>query len=96
LNLRHAGNSAAEPVVSGGAVKAIARHGMTQIKIGAPETRYLIALQIFTADAAWIILGATLGRGARRLGRPDLVTRAGGVTLVVVTGLIWLQSFLMA
>jgi len=56
----------------------------------------VIALQILTAGAAWITLGATLGRGARRLGHPDLVTRAGAVTLVAVTGLIWLQSFLTA
>ncbi|MBB4364205.1 threonine/homoserine/homoserine lactone efflux protein [Bradyrhizobium sp. CIR18] len=53
-----------------------------------------IALQIVTAGAAWITLGATLGRGARRLGHPDLVTRTGAITLVTVTGLIWLQSFL--
>ncbi|MCK1716522.1 hypothetical protein [Bradyrhizobium sp. 141] len=56
----------------------------------------VIALQILTAGAAWITLGATLGRGARRLGHPDLVTRVGAVTLVAVTGLIWLQSFLTA
>ncbi|MGY8634245.1 LysE family transporter [Bradyrhizobium sp. 14AA] len=56
----------------------------------------VIALQIVTAGAAWVTLGATLGRGARRLGRPHLVTRTGAVTLVAVTGLIWLQSFLSA
>lgn len=56
----------------------------------------VIALQILTAGAAWITLGATLGRSARRLGHPDLVTRVGAVTLVAVTGLIWLQSFLTA
>ncbi|WIW45340.1 hypothetical protein ML401_28395 [Bradyrhizobium sp. 62B] len=56
----------------------------------------VIAFQILTAGAAWIILGATLGRGARRLGHPDLVTRAGAVTLVAVTGLVWLQAFLTA
>ncbi|WP_283811087.1 hypothetical protein [Bradyrhizobium genosp. SA-3] len=36
--------------------------------------------------------GATLGRGGRRLGHPDLVTRAGAVTLVAATGLIRIQS----
>ena len=56
----------------------------------------VIALQIVTAGAAWVTLGATLGRGARRLGHPDLITRTGAVTLVAVTGLIWLQSFLSA
>lgn len=56
----------------------------------------VIALQILTAGAAWISLGATLGRGARRLGHPDLVMRAGAVTLVAVTGLVWLHSFLSA
>ncbi|MBR0839881.1 LysE family transporter [Bradyrhizobium liaoningense] len=52
----------------------------------------VIALQIVAAGAAWVTLGATLGRGARRLGHPDLVTRTGAVTLVAVTGLIWIQS----
>jgi len=56
----------------------------------------VIALQILTAGAAWITLGATLGRGARRLGHPEIVTRIGAVTLVAVTGLIWIQSFLSA
>lgn len=56
----------------------------------------LIALQIVTAGAAWVTFGATLGRGARRLGHPDLVTRIGAITLVAVTGLIWIQSFLSA
>jgi threonine/homoserine/homoserine lactone efflux protein len=56
----------------------------------------VIALQIVTAGAAWVTLGATLGRGARQLGHPDLVTRTGAVTLVAVTGMIWLQSFLSA
>lgn len=53
----------------------------------------VIALQIVMAGAAWVTLGATLGRGAHRLGHPDLITRTGAVTLVAVTGLIWLQSF---
>ncbi|BAL74598.1 LysE family translocator [Bradyrhizobium cosmicum] len=56
----------------------------------------VIALQILTAGAAWLALGATLGRGARRLGHPEIVTRIGAVTLVAVTGLIWIQSFLSA
>ncbi|WP_063690090.1 LysE family translocator [Bradyrhizobium stylosanthis] len=56
----------------------------------------VIALLIVTAGASWVTLGAALGRGARRLGRPDLITRAGAVTLVAVTGLIWLQSLLGA
>jgi hypothetical protein len=40
--------------------------------------------------------GGTLTLGVRpgvSLGRPDPVTRAGAVTPVAVTGLIWLQSF---
>jgi threonine/homoserine/homoserine lactone efflux protein len=56
----------------------------------------VIALQILTAGAAWITLGATLGRGARRLGHSEIVTRIGAITLVAVTGLIWIQSFLSA
>lgn len=55
-----------------------------------------IALQIVVAGAGWVTLGATLGRGARRLGHPDLITRTGAVTLVAVTGLIWLQAILSA
>ncbi|MBR0786396.1 LysE family translocator [Bradyrhizobium iriomotense] len=56
----------------------------------------VIALLIVMAGAAWVTLGATLGRAARRRGRPELITRTGAVTLVAVTGLIWLQSFLSA
>ncbi|WP_245003965.1 hypothetical protein [Bradyrhizobium liaoningense] len=56
----------------------------------------VIALLIVMAGTAWVMLGATLGRGARRLGRPELISRTGAVTLVAVTGLIWLQSFLSA
>lgn len=56
----------------------------------------VIALLIVTAGALWVTLGATLGNGARRRGRPELITRTGAVTLVAVTGLIWLQSFLSA
>jgi len=54
----------------------------------------VIALLI--AGARWVTQGAALGRGARRLGRRDVDRRAGAVTLVAVTGLIWLQSFLSA
>jgi threonine/homoserine/homoserine lactone efflux protein len=56
----------------------------------------MIALQIVAAGAAWIAFGATLGRGVRRLGHPEIITRTGAVTLVAVTGLIWLQSLLSA
>lgn len=56
----------------------------------------VIAILIVTAGIAWVTFGATLGRGARRLGHPDLITRTGAVTLVAVTGLIWVQSFLGA
>jgi threonine/homoserine/homoserine lactone efflux protein len=56
----------------------------------------VIALLIVTAGVAWVTFGATLGRGARRLGHPDLITRTGAVTLVAVTGLIWVQSLLGA
>jgi threonine/homoserine/homoserine lactone efflux protein len=56
----------------------------------------VIALQILTAGAAWLALGATLGRGVRRLGHPDLVNRAGAIALVTVAGLIWLPSLATA
>lgn len=52
----------------------------------------VLALQIVTAGAAWVALGAMLGRGVRRLGHPDLVTRAGAIALVGVASLIWLPS----
>jgi threonine/homoserine/homoserine lactone efflux protein len=52
----------------------------------------VIAALIVAAGAGWIMLGATLGRGARRFGHPRLVTRTGAAALVAVTGLIWLQS----
>jgi threonine/homoserine/homoserine lactone efflux protein len=52
----------------------------------------LLALQIVTAGAAWIAFGATLGRGLRGLGRPDLVNRLGATALVAVAGVIWLPS----
>ena len=50
----------------------------------------LLALQIVTAGAAWIALGATFGRGVRGLGRPDLITRIGASALVAVAAVIWL------
>ncbi|MBR0955380.1 hypothetical protein [Bradyrhizobium canariense] len=43
-----------------------------------------------------VILSAMLSLGVSLRvspGRPDPVTRAGAVTPVAVTGLIWLQSF---
>ncbi len=52
----------------------------------------VIAALIVSAGAGWIMLGATLGRGVRRLGHPRLITRTGAAALVAVTGLIWLQS----
>lgn len=56
----------------------------------------VIAIQIVAAGAGWVTLGATLGRGVRRIGHPDLVTRTGAVALVAATGLIWLPSLLSA
>lgn len=52
----------------------------------------VLAGQIVTAGAAWLALGATLGRGARRLGHPDLINRLGAIALVAVAGLIWVHS----
>ena len=52
----------------------------------------VLAGQIVTAGAAWLALGATLGRGVRRLGHPDLITRLGGIALVAVAGLVWLHA----
>jgi threonine/homoserine/homoserine lactone efflux protein len=56
----------------------------------------VIAIQIVAAGAGWVTLGATLGRGVRRIGHPDLVTRTGAVALIAATGLIWLPSLLSA
>lgn len=50
----------------------------------------LLALQIVTAGAAWIALGATFGRGVRSLGHPDLINRIGASALVAVAAVIWL------
>ncbi|MGJ4942407.1 LysE family translocator [Bradyrhizobium sp. HKCCYLS1011] len=52
----------------------------------------MLALQIVTAGAAWLVLGATLGHGVRRLGRPEFVTRGGAIALVGVASLIWLPA----
>jgi threonine/homoserine/homoserine lactone efflux protein len=52
----------------------------------------VLAGQIVTAGAAWLALGATLGRGVRRLGHPDLINRLGAFALVAVAGLIWLHA----
>ena len=51
----------------------------------------VISLQIVTAGAAWLIFGATLGRGIR-LTHPELVNRIGALALVAISALIWLQS----
>jgi threonine/homoserine/homoserine lactone efflux protein len=53
----------------------------------------VLALQIVTAGAAWLAVGAVLGRGARRSAHPHLVNRVGAFALVTVSGLIWVQSF---
>ncbi len=50
-----------------------------------------IALQVVTAGAAWLAIGATLGRSARGLGYPDLVNRVAPLALVAVTASIWVQ-----
>jgi hypothetical protein len=47
----------------------------------------------FSPRRQWIILGATLGSSARRLGRRDLIASTSAVALAAVTDLIWLQSF---
>jgi threonine/homoserine/homoserine lactone efflux protein len=53
----------------------------------------VLALQIVTAGAAWLAVGAVLGRGARRSAHPHLFNRVGAFALVTVSGLIWVQSF---
>lgn len=56
----------------------------------------LLSGQIVTAGAAWLALGAMLGRGMRRSGRPDLVTRGGAIALLAVASLIWLPALVSA
>lgn len=50
-----------------------------------------IAFQIVTAGAAWLAIGAALGRSARGLGYPDFINRGAPFALVAVTALIWVQ-----
>jgi threonine/homoserine/homoserine lactone efflux protein len=43
-----------------------------------------MAAQVVAAGAAWLALGATLGRGLRDFGRPELVCRLSAVVLVIM------------
>jgi threonine/homoserine/homoserine lactone efflux protein len=51
-----------------------------------------MALQIVTAGAVWLALGATLGRGLSGFGHPELMYRLSAIVLVVMATVIGVQS----
>ena len=55
-----------------------------------------MAAQVVAAGAAWLALGATLGRGLRNFGRPELIFRLSAVVLVIVATAMSLQTLRMA
>ncbi|MBR0719047.1 LysE family translocator [Bradyrhizobium liaoningense] len=56
----------------------------------------LLAVQIVAIGSAWIAFGAALGRGLQGAGRPLLVYRLSALALVVLAGMIGVQSLTMA
>ena len=51
-----------------------------------------MAIQILAVGAAWLTLGATLGRGLRGLGHPELMYRLSSIVLVVMATVIGARS----
>ena len=51
-----------------------------------------MAIQIVTVGTAWIALGATLGRGVRGLGRPELMYQLSAIVLAIMAAIISAQS----
>jgi threonine/homoserine/homoserine lactone efflux protein len=51
-----------------------------------------MAVEIVTVGAAWLVLGATLGRGMRDLGQPELMYRLGAIVLAIMATIISAQS----
>jgi threonine/homoserine/homoserine lactone efflux protein len=52
----------------------------------------VMAAQIVAVGAAWLALGATLGRGLRGLGHPELMHRLSAIVLVVMAMMIGVRS----
>jgi threonine/homoserine/homoserine lactone efflux protein len=52
----------------------------------------VMAAQIVAVGAAWLTLGATLGRGLRGLGHPELMYRLSAIVLVVMATVIGARS----
>jgi threonine/homoserine/homoserine lactone efflux protein len=55
-----------------------------------------MAAQVVAVGAAWLALGAALGRGLRDFGRPEVVYRLGAVVLVLMATAMSVQTFRMA
>jgi len=51
-----------------------------------------MAIQILAVGAAWLTLGATLGRGLRGLGHPELLYRLSAIVLVLMATVIGARS----
>jgi threonine/homoserine/homoserine lactone efflux protein len=52
----------------------------------------VMSMLIVAVGAAWLSLGATLGRGLRGLGRPELMYRLSAIVLVVMATVIGARS----
>jgi threonine/homoserine/homoserine lactone efflux protein len=52
----------------------------------------MMAVQIVAVGAAWLTLGATLGRGLRGLGHPELMYKLSAIALVVTATVIGARS----
>jgi threonine/homoserine/homoserine lactone efflux protein len=55
-----------------------------------------MAAQVTAAGAAWLVLGATLGRGLRDFDRPELIYRLCAVVLVIMATAMSVQTLRMA
>lgn len=63
--------------------------------IGFPELLPWVAtmaIQIVTVGTAWLALGATLGRGLRGFGQPELMYRLSAIVLAIMATIISAQS----
>ena len=52
----------------------------------------VVAVQIVAVGTAWLTFGATLGRGLRSLGHPELMYRLSAIVLVVTATVIGARS----
>jgi threonine/homoserine/homoserine lactone efflux protein len=68
-------------------------------KIGFPELLPWVAtmaIQIVTVGTAWLAVGATLGRGLRGFGKPELMYRLSAIVLAIMATIISAQSLRIA